>query len=111
DAAEGLRLKIWKNGGLTKGRRQRDLCIAAGFSLSLQETTGSDIAFAPIVHMGQTVPERLLRCVLESRDMVEAQTADGNFPVVDGGVVAPTEPGLGIKPRMDVLGQPVATYR
>ena len=43
--------------------------------------------------------------------MVETQTADGNFPVVDGRVVAPTEPGLGITPRMDVLGEPVATYR
>ena len=111
DAAEGIGLKISKNGGLTKCRRQRDMCIAAGLTISVQETTGSDIAFAAIVHMGQTVPERLLRCVLESRDMVEVQTADGNFPVVDGRVVAPTEPGLGITPRMDVLGGPVATYR
>jgi L-alanine-DL-glutamate epimerase-like enolase superfamily enzyme len=111
DAAEGIGLKISKNGGLTKCRRQRDMCVAAGLTISVQDTTGSDIAFAAIVHMGQTVPERLLRCVLESRDMVELQTADGNFPVVDGRVVAPTEPGLGIKPRMDVLGQPVATYR
>ena len=111
DAAEGIGLKISKNGGLTKCRRQRDMCIAAGLTVSVQETTGSDIAFAAIVHMGQTVPERLLRCVLESRDIVETQTADGNFPVVDGRVVAPTEPGLGITPRMDVLGEPVATYR
>lgn len=110
DAAEGIGLKISKNGGLTRGRRQRDMCIAAGLTVSVQETTGSDIAFAAIVHLGQTVPKRHLRCVLESRDMVSKKTADGDFPVVNGLVVAPQAPGLGITPRMDVLGKPVATY-
>lgn len=110
DAAEGIGLKISKNGGLTRGRRQRDMCIAAGLTVSVQETTGSDIAFAAIVQMAQTVPERYLRCVLESRDMVSCKTADGDFPVVDGYVTAPDAPGLGITPRLDVLGDPVASY-
>jgi cis-L-3-hydroxyproline dehydratase len=110
DAAEGIRLKISKNGELTCGRRQRDMCVAAGLTVSVQETTGSDIAFAAIVDLGQTVPERLLRCVLESCDMVSVTTADGDFPVVDGRVVAPDAPGLGVEPRPDVLGAPVATY-
>src|SRR5690606_17391359 len=70
DAAEGIGLKISKNGGLTRGRRHRDICLAAGYTVSVQETTGSDIAFAAIVHLGQTVPEKNLRCVLESRETV-----------------------------------------
>lgn len=110
DAAEGIGLKISKNGGLTRGRRHRDICLAAGYTISVQETTGSDIAFAAIVHLGQTVPERNLRSVLECRDMVTLKTADGPFEVVNGLVRAPTLPGLGITPRMDVLGEPVATY-
>lgn len=110
DAAEGIGLKISKNGGLTTCRRQRDMCIAAGLTISVQETTGSDIAFAAIVHMGQTVPERLLRSVLECRDIVARKTADGDFPVVNGRVVAPAQTGLGVKPRMDVLGDPIASY-
>lgn len=110
DAAEGIGLKISKNGGLTRGRRQRDICVAAGYTVSVQETTGSDIAFAAIVHMGQTVPERYLRCLLESRDMVSLKTADGAFDVIEGRVIAPDTPGLGITPRLDVLGAPVATY-
>lgn len=110
DAAEGIGLKISKNGGLTRGRRQRDICLAAGYTVSVQETTGSDIAFAAIVHLGQTVPERHLRCVLESRDMVTLKTADGDFQVIEGRVQAPTTPGLGITPRLDVLGAPVASY-
>jgi L-alanine-DL-glutamate epimerase-like enolase superfamily enzyme len=110
DAAEGIGLKITKNGGLTRCRRQRDICISAGLTMSVQDTIGSDIAFAAIVHMGQTVPKKLLRCVLESRDMVSVKTADGDFPVIDGRVTAPATPGLGITPRLDVLGAPVATY-
>jgi cis-L-3-hydroxyproline dehydratase len=110
DAAEGIGLKITKNGGLTRCRRQRDICISAGLTISVQDTVGSDIAFAAIVHMGQTIPQKLLRCVLESRDMVSVKTADGDFPVVDGRVTAPATPGLGITPHLDVLGAAVATY-
>lgn len=110
DAAEGIGFKISKNGGLTRGRRQRDICLAAGYPFSVQETTGSDIAFAAIVHLAQTVPERYLRCILGSTDMVTLKTADGDFQVIDGRVTAPTTPGLGITPRLDVLGEPVASY-
>jgi L-alanine-DL-glutamate epimerase-like enolase superfamily enzyme len=110
DAAEGIGMKISKHGGLTKCRRLRDICLAAGYTLSVQDTVGSDISFAAIVHLAQTVPERYLRCILELRDMVTLKTADGPFDVIKGLVTAPNLPGLGIKPRLDVLGKPVASY-
>ncbi|KAI7204231.1 hypothetical protein KC316_g775 [Hortaea werneckii] len=110
DAADGIRLKISKSGGLTKSRRQRDICVAAGYTASVQETAGSDIAFAAIVHLGHTVSEQYLRCVLESRDAVTLKTADGPFEVRNGRITAPDVPGLGVVPRMEVLGTPVATY-
>lgn len=110
DAAEGIGYKISKNGGLTRGRRQRDICIAAGYTMSVQDTTGSDIAFAAIVHLAQSIPERYLRCVLECRGMVTVKTADGEFDVEQGCVMAPKGPGLGVTPRMDVLGEVVASY-
>lgn len=110
DAAEGIGMKITKNGGLTKSRRIRDICQAAGYTFSVQDTVGSDIAFAAIVHLGQTVPEKYLRCILETRDMVMVKTADGLFHVQEGRITAPDVPGLGIQPRLDVLGNPVASY-
>lgn len=110
DAADGIGLKITKNGGLTSGRRQRDMCIAAGKSLTVQDTVGSEIAFAAIVHLGQTVPERNLRCILDCRDMVSARVADFPAPRIDGGVRAPDVPGLGVTPDLDVLGAPVASW-
>jgi hypothetical protein len=41
DAAEGIGLKISKNGGLTRCRRQRDVCVSAGLTISVQDTVGS----------------------------------------------------------------------
>jgi L-alanine-DL-glutamate epimerase-like enolase superfamily enzyme len=110
DAADGVGLKVSKAGGLTPGRRQRDLCVAAGLTLSVQDTTGSDIAFAAVVHLGQTVPERFLRCVLETRAMVNETTVENPIPLLEGRAMAPDTPGLGVTPRRDLLGEPVATY-
>jgi len=110
DVADGIGLKITKNGGLTKGRRHRDLCRAAGMTMSVQDTWGSEIAFAAIVHLAQTVPASLLRCVLDLRDVSPIVTAAFDAPVVDGGVRAPNEPGLGVHPDLAVLGEPVASW-
>ena len=55
--------------------------------------------------MGQTIPEKLLRCVLECRDMVSVQTADGEFPVIDGDISVPEEPGLGGERGEDVVAK------
>ncbi len=110
DAADGIGLKITKAGGLTHSRRQRDVCLAAGLTVSVQDTVGSTIAFAAIAHLGQTVPSRMLRCILDCRDMVTLETARFDAPVKDGGVLAPNAPGLGIEVDRDVFGDPVATW-
>ena len=108
--AEGIGLKVSKNGGLTRCRRQRDIAIATGLTMSVQDTVGSDIAFAGLLHLAQTVPEKYLRCALDVRDMVSLQTATFDVAIENGGVMAPKLPGLGIEPKIDVLGEPVASY-
>jgi len=110
DLADGIGLKISKNGGLTRGRRQRDICIAAGLTLSVQETTGSDIAFAAIVQLGQSVPPKWLRSVLASHHMVTTSTVLQPLEIIQGRVRAPRLPGLGIEADLAVLGEPVASY-
>ncbi len=107
---EGIGLKVSKNGGLTRCRRQRDIATAAGLTMSVQDTVGSDVSFAAIVHLGQTVDPRLLRCVLDVRQMVTTSTASFAADVVDGGVTAPETPGLGIDVDPEVLGTPVASW-
>lgn len=110
DIADGIGLKVSKAGGLTRGRRHRDICRAAGLTISVQDTVGSAIAFAGIVHLGATVPERHLRCILDVRDMVTLVTADFDAQVSEGGILATRAPGLGINVRRDVLGEPVARW-
>lgn len=110
DAADGIGLKISKAGGLTPSRRQRDICRAARLTTSVQDTVGSTIAFAGIAHLGATVPPRLLRCILDCRDMVTLETAHFEAPVRDGGVLVPDAPGLGIKVKQELLGEPVAVW-
>ena len=110
DVADGIGLKISKAGGLTHGRRHRDICRAAGLTMSVQDTVGSAIAFAAIVHLGATVPTRLLRCVLNCDDMVAIRTAKFAAPVRDGGIVPPSLPGLGIEVDRGILGDPEAVW-
>ena len=110
DVADGIGLKISKAGGLTHGRRHRDICRAAGLTMSVQDTVGSAIAFAAIVHLGATVPTRLLRCVLNCDDMVTLRTAKFDAPIRDGGILPPFLPGLGIEVDRTVLGDPEAVW-
>lgn len=110
DAAEAFNLKISKVGGLTRARRIRDIAVAVGYSIVTQDCCGSDIAFAAIVHLAQTIPERHLRPVLDTRAMHIPKTADVDYDNGAGLVQAPNAPGLGLRPRLDVLGDAVASY-
>ena len=110
DAADGIGLKISKAGGLTAGRKHRDMARAAGLTMSVQDTVGSEVSFAAVIHLGQTVPLRNLRCVLDVRDMVGTATAAIDAPIVEGGVMAPDGPGLGIIVDLGVMGDPVASW-
>ncbi|MEM9203629.1 MAG: mandelate racemase/muconate lactonizing enzyme family protein [Actinomycetota bacterium] len=107
---DGVGLKVSKNGGLTAGRRHRDLCLAAGFTMSVQDTVGSEVSFAAVVHLAQSVPTRALRCVLDVRGMVSTRLGQIDVEIEEGGVVAPSQPGLGVEVDLAELGDPVATY-
>ncbi|WP_254443467.1 enolase C-terminal domain-like protein [Ruegeria atlantica] len=111
DIADGIGLKISMASGLTRGRRHRDICRSAGLTISVQDTVGSAIAFAWTVHLGATVPERYLRCILDCRDMVTLKTAELDAPVEHGGVLPPKAPGLGITVDGSVLGEPTVSWQ
>ncbi|MEM8812536.1 MAG: mandelate racemase/muconate lactonizing enzyme family protein [Pseudomonadota bacterium] len=110
DVADGVGLKITKAGGLARARRHRDLCSAAGLTMSVQDTTGSTLAFAAIVHMGATVPTRLLRCILDTRDIIPFQVGSFDAPVEAGGVLPPSKPGLGVTVNRNLIGDPVDVW-
>lgn len=111
DLADGIGLKISKAGGLSPARRQRDIACAAGLTISVQDTVGSEVSFAAVMHLGHTVPERNLRCVLDVRGMVALKTAEIDVRKTDDGLSLGDAPGLGVRVDSALLGEPVARYR
>lgn len=106
-AADVVNLKISKLGGLTRARQARDLCVSLGLGMTIEDTWGGDIVTASIAHLAHSTPPRHLFTATDFNSYVTVQTAEGAPRRVDGRMAAPTAPGLGVRPRMDVLGEPV----
>ena len=108
-AMDVVNLKISKLGGLTKTRQARDLCVSMGVGMTLEDSWGGDIATAAIAHLAQSTPTEFLFSTTDFNSYVTVSTAEGAPERVDGRMAASTAPGLGIRPRPEVLGPPVVT--
>lgn len=107
-AMDIVNIKISKFGGLSEARVARDLCIAHGIAMTIEDSWGSDIVTAAIAHLASTVPEELLFSTTDFNSYVSVKTAEG-APARDGGrMLVPSEPGLGVNPLREALGEPVA---
>lgn len=108
-AMDVVNLKISKLGGLTKTRQARDLCVSMGIAMTLEDSWGGDIATAAIAHLAQSTPPEFLFTTTDFNSYVTVSTAEGAPRRVNGRMAAGTRPGLGITPKMDVLGAPVVS--
>lgn len=108
-AMDVINLKISKVGGLTPARQIRDLCVSLGIALTIEDTWGGDIATAAIAHLAHSTPPELLFTTTDFNSYVTVSTAAGAPERRQGRLSSSTQPGLGIAPRMEVLGQPVVS--
>jgi L-alanine-DL-glutamate epimerase-like enolase superfamily enzyme len=108
-AMDVVNIKISKFGGLTKARRARDLCVALGIAMTLEDTWGGDITTAAIAHLAHSTPTEFLFTATDFNSYVTVSTAEGAPQRRNGRLAASTAPGLGIVPRPEVLGPPVFT--
>lgn len=106
-AMDAVNLKISKVGGLSKARLVRDLCVALGLPMIIEDTWGGDIATAAIAHLAQATPEDFRIAATDFNSYVTRPIAEGAPRRQDGRMAAPTAPGLGIEPILAALGQPV----
>ena len=106
-AMDVINLKISKVGGLTKARQIRDLCLSLGIAMTIEDTWGGDIVTAAIAHLAHSTPPELLFSATDFNSYVTVSIASGAPQRLNGRMAASTEPGLGVKPRMEVLGAPV----
>jgi L-alanine-DL-glutamate epimerase-like enolase superfamily enzyme len=106
-AMDVINLKISKVGGLTKARQIRDLCVSLGIAMTIEDTWGGDITTAAIAHLAHSTPEALLFSATDFNSYLTVSFADGAPQRKRGRLAASREPGLGVRPRLKVLGQPV----
>jgi len=108
DAMDIINLKISKVGGLTKARLLRDICVASGTPMTIEDTWGGDIVTAAIAHLAQSTPEEFCFSATDFNSYVTVDIAAGAPRRVGGFMTAPDRPGLGIVPHLEALGEPVA---
>ncbi len=105
-AMDVVNLKISKLGGLTKTRQARDLCVAMGVAMTLEDSWGGDITTSAIAHLAHSTPTEFLFTATDFNSYVTVSTAEGAPRRQDGRMAASTRPGLGVEPRMETLGSP-----
>lgn len=109
-AMDVINLKISKVGGLTKARQIRDLCVSLGIAMTIEDTWGGDIVTAAIAHLAHSTPPELLFSSTDFNSYVTVSIAEGAPQRLGGRLAASTAPGLGMTPRREILGNPIATF-
>ena len=106
-AMDVVNIKISRVGGLSKARVLRDLCVALGIAMTIEDSWGGDIATAAIAHLAHSTPEAFRFGATDFNSYVTVGVADGAPRRADGRMAASTAPGLGIAPRAAALGEAV----
>jgi L-alanine-DL-glutamate epimerase-like enolase superfamily enzyme len=105
-AMDVVNIKISKFGGLTRAKQARDLCVSLGVAMTLEDTWGGDIVTAAIAHLAHSTPPEFLFTATDFNSYVTQPLADGAPQRVNGRMASSIVPGLGIEPKMEVLGDP-----
>ncbi len=103
-AMDVVNLKISKLGGLTRTKQARDLCVSMGIAMTLEDSWGGDITTAAIAHLAHSTPEEFRFTSTDFNSYVTVSNASGAPQRQHGFMQAATSPGLGITPRVDVIG-------
>ncbi len=104
---DAVALKLSKFGGLGASRRARDLCLHLGAKMCVEDTWGSDVTTAALLHLGASTNPAGLMNVCDLSGYVSPRL-DETAPVRKDGRIAPPEgAGLGVSPDPDRLGNPV----
>lgn len=109
DACEGVKVKPARPGGLTAARAARDLGVALGWRMHVEDTGGSAIADTVAFHLAASTPDANRLASWLGRAHLADDPMAGLGPVNDGGVVRLGDaPGLGLAPDHGAFGAPVA---
>ena len=106
-AMDVVNIKISKFGGLTKARLARDMCVASGIAMTLEDSWGGDIITAAIAHLAQSTPPEFQFTSTDFNSYVSVTNALGAPKRENGRMAIMDRPGLGVEPNWEVLGDAV----
>jgi L-alanine-DL-glutamate epimerase-like enolase superfamily enzyme len=107
-AADAVRLKLSRFGGITPVRRARDLAVSFGWPLTIEDSGGGDVVSAATAHLACSVPPRLLLAGYLPSEMTAERVARGTPRAEGGAARLPEGFGLGIEVDEAAVGPPVA---
>ena len=110
-AMDVVNLKINRIGGLTKARTFRDLCINFGILMTIEDSWGGEIATAAIAHLAHSTPSYFHFQSSAFHEYTEVELAKGGPIIKDGYMFVNNEPGLGVSPNFDTLGNPLREFK
>ena len=106
-AMDAINLKINRVGGLTKAMMFRDLCIELGIIMTVEDSWGGEIATAAIAHLAHTLPREFHFQSSAFHEYSDLEIAEGGPSIEQGWMRASNGVGLGVEPKMEVLGEPI----
>lgn len=106
DAMDIINLKISKVGGLSRARLMRDICVANGMAMTIEDSWGGDIVTACIAHLACSTPAEFCFSATDFNSYGTRAIAAGAPARVDGFMTASDAPGLGVRPMIESFGAP-----
>lgn len=107
---DAVALKLSKFGGLSAMRRARDLCQHLGARMCVEDTWGSDITTAVLLHLAASTAPRNLMNTCDLSSYVAPRLAPNAPTRLQGRIAPPVGIGLGVVPDIDTLGQSAAIF-
>ncbi len=80
-------------------------------STAILPASAADLSKLDVKSLAHSTPTEFLFTSTDFNSYGPKSIADGAPQRVNGRLAASTAPGLGVKPRMEVLGKPVAVYQ
>lgn len=99
-------LKLSKFGGISALRQARDLCTHFGTKMCIEDTWGSDITTAALLHVGITAEPKALLNVCDLSGYVSPRLDEAGAMRDGGRIALASGVGLGVNPDLDLLGSP-----
>lgn len=111
-ACEGVKVKPNRLGGLSKAAQARDLGLAAGWAMHIEDVGGTAVADTAALHLAFSTPEehRLASWLCQAH-LVDDPAPGQGARNQDGWIKLPAVPGLGVVPDADWLGKPWADFQ